>query len=69
MLELDGKKIIHICTSTKDTRWATVAVTITGDGTVLPLMIIFKGIHDGRIVQLEFAMYPAGHHYCCQKAA
>ncbi len=48
-LELVEKKNIHIRTSTNDTRWATVAVTITGDGTVLPSTIIFKGKHDGRI--------------------
>jgi hypothetical protein len=42
MLELVGKKTIHICTSTNDTRWATVAVTIVGDGTLLSSTIIFK---------------------------
>jgi hypothetical protein len=63
-----GKKTIHIRTSTNNTRRATVAVTITGISTVLPLTIIFKGKHDGRITQSEFATYPAGHHYCCQEA-
>jgi hypothetical protein len=52
-----------------DTRGTTVAVTIAGDRMVLPSRIIFKGKHDGRIAQLEFATYPAGHHYCCQDAA
>ncbi len=46
-----------------------MAVTITGDGMVLPSMIIFKGRHGGRIARLEFATYPAGHHCCCQEAA
>ncbi len=46
-----------------------MAVTIAGDGTVLPLTIIFKGKHDGRIAQSKFATYLAGHHYCCQDAA
>jgi hypothetical protein len=45
-LELVGKKTIHIRTSTNNTRSAIVAVTIAGDGTVLPLTIIFKGKHD-----------------------
>jgi hypothetical protein len=45
-----------------------MAVTITGDGTVLPSMIIFKGKHDGHIAQLELATYLAGHQYCCQEA-
>jgi hypothetical protein len=49
MLELVGKITIHIRTSTNDTRQVTMAVTIAGDGMVLPLMIIFKGKHDGRI--------------------
>ncbi len=69
MLELVGKKTIHIRMSTNDTRRATVAVTITDDGTVLPLMVIFKGKHDGRIARSEFATYTAAHHYCCQDAA
>ncbi len=66
MLEVVGKKIIHIRTSTNNTRQATVAVTIVGDNTLLPLMIIFKEKHDGRIAQTESATYPAAHHYCCQ---
>jgi hypothetical protein len=43
-----------------------MAVTIAGDGTLLMLMIIFKGKHGGRIAQTEFALYPAAHHYHCQ---
>jgi hypothetical protein len=43
------KKTIHICMLTNDTRRATMAVTIVGDGTVLPSMIIFKGKHNGCI--------------------
>jgi hypothetical protein len=49
MLELVGKITIHIRTSTNDTRQVTMAVTIAGDGMVLPLMIIFKGKHNGHI--------------------
>jgi hypothetical protein len=55
-LELVGRKTIHIRTSANNTRQVTVAVTITGDGTLLLLMIIFKGKHDGHIAQMEFAM-------------
>ncbi len=69
MLELGEKKTIHIRTSTNNTRQATLAVMITGDGTVLPSTIVFKGKHDGRIARSEFTTYPAGHHYCCQEAA
>ena len=46
-----------------------MAVTIAGDGTVLPSMIIFKGEHNGCIARSEFTTYPAGHHYRCQEAA
>ncbi len=45
-----------------------MAMTIVGDGAVLPLTIIFKRKHDGRITGLELMMYPVGHHYCCQEA-
>jgi hypothetical protein len=68
-LELVGSETIHIHTLTDNTRRATVAVTIAGDGMLLPLTIIFKGKHDGRIARTEFAMYPAAHHYPCQDAA
>jgi hypothetical protein len=68
-LELIGKKTIHIRTSTYDTKRATVAVTITGDGTVLPSVVVFKGKANGRIAKKEFATFPTSHHYHCQDAA
>jgi hypothetical protein len=68
-LEVVGKKTIHICTSTNNTRRATVALMIVSDGTLLPSTIILKGKYDRRIAQKEFAMYPSAHHYCCQDAA
>jgi hypothetical protein len=43
-LELIGKKTIHIRTSTYDTKRATVAVTIMGDGTVLPSVVVFNSL-------------------------
>ena len=42
-LEVVGVKIVHVRTSTHDTKRATVAVTIRGAGLVLPSMVIFKG--------------------------
>ncbi len=68
-LELVGKKTIHIHMLTNGTRRIAVAVTIAGDGTLLPSTIIFKGKHDGPIARFEFTTYPAGHHYCCQETA
>ncbi len=52
-LELVGTKTIHVRTSTHDTKRATVAVTITADGTVLPLMVVFKSKPNGRIAKTE----------------
>jgi hypothetical protein len=67
--ELIGKKTIHIRTSTNDTKRATVAVTIAGDGTVLPSAMVLKGKANGRIVKKEFSTFSASHHYHCQDAA
>ena len=67
--ELIGKKTIHIRTSTNNTKWATVAVTIAGDGTVLPLVVVFTGKKNGRIAKKEFSTFPTSHHYHCQDAA
>jgi hypothetical protein len=50
-LELIGKKTIHIRTSTNDTKWVTVAVTIAEDGTVLPSVVVFKGKANGRVAK------------------
>ena len=48
---------------------AMVAVTIAGDGTVLPLTVIFKDKPDGLIAWTEFSTYPTTHHYQCQDNA
>ncbi len=70
-LEVIGEKTIHIRTSMNDTKCATVAVTITADGTLLPSTLIFKGKPDGRIAKKEFpsGIYPATHFYKCQENA
>jgi hypothetical protein len=60
-LEVIGGKTIHVRTSTNDNKRATVAVTITANGMVLPSMVIFKGKPNGRIAKTEFATYPAPH--------
>ncbi len=62
-LELVGTRTIHIRTSPHDNKRATVAVTITADGTVLPSMVIFKGKPNGRIAKTEFDSFPAPHIY------
>jgi hypothetical protein len=68
-LELIGEKMVHICTSSDDTKRVTVAVTIAADGMVLPMMLIFKGQPGGCIAKMEFATYPVTHHYQCQANA
>ncbi len=44
---------------------------ITGDGTLLPSTLVFKGKPNGRIVTKEFSSedYPTTHFYKCQDAA
>ena len=41
-LETSGAKRINIHTSTQDTRWDTLAVTVCVDSMKLPPMLIFK---------------------------
>jgi hypothetical protein len=68
-LEVVGVKTVHIRTSSNNTKRAMVAVTIAADGTVLPLVIVFKGKRNGRIARTEFGTYPTTHHYHCQDSA
>ena len=44
---LDVIKTVHIQKSTNNTKFATVAVMIASDGTVLLSMVVFKGKPDG----------------------
>jgi hypothetical protein len=68
-LELIGKKTIHICTSTNDTKRDTVVVTIVGDGTVLPSVVVFKGKTNGRIAKkVQNVPNIPSLHYHCQDA-
>ena len=62
-LELIGKKTIHICRSTDDTKRVTVAVTNAAGGTLLPLTPLFKGKLKGCITKKEFSTYPPTTHF------
>ena len=62
-LELKKVKTVNIGTSTKDTRWATLAVTVCADGTKLPPMLIFKGKQNGSFAAKEFSTFPTGCEY------
>jgi len=68
-LDIVGRKTIHVRKSTNDTKRATVAVTITASGEILPAYVIFKGEPNGRIAKEEFITYPQQHFYACQKNA
>jgi hypothetical protein len=68
-LELIREKMVHIRTSSDDTKRVTVAVMIAADWTVLPLMLICKGQPSRKIAMTEFATYPATHRYQCQANA
>ncbi len=68
-LEVVGRKTIHVRKSTSDTKRATVAVTITASGRILPAVVVFKGKRNGCIVNDEFETYPNEHFYACQKNA
>ena len=69
MPELIGKKMVHICTLSDDTKRVTVVVMIAVDGTVLLSMLIFKGQPNGKIARTEFGSYPATNRYQCQANA
>jgi hypothetical protein len=70
-LEVVDKKTIHIRMSMSNTKRVTRAVTITAKGTLLPLMLVFKGKPNGCIATKEFPSgdYPTTHFYKCQDAA
>ena len=68
-LELIGKKTIHICTTADNTKRTTIAATITADGTLLPAMVVFKGMARERIAMHELGTYPTTNHYRCQENA
>jgi hypothetical protein len=46
-LEKKGTQTIHVCTSTTDTKCATLAATVTGSGKLLTPFSIFKEKVDG----------------------
>lgn len=68
-LDIIGRKTIHVRKSTSDTKRATVAVTITASGHILPAVTVFKAAKNGRIEKNEFETYPSDHFYAAQKNA
>ena len=68
-LKMRGVTTVTICSSTQDTRQATLAVTVCADETKLPPMFIFKGKQNGRIAEKEFPTFPICCEYFCQENA
>ena len=66
---MKGKKTIHLCASTADTKRVTLASTVDASRKMLPPMLIFKGATNRRIANREFGTYPDHGHYGCQKKA
>jgi hypothetical protein len=69
MLEIVGRRTIHIRKSTNDTKRVTCALTVTASGRVLTPMLVFKGVPGGRIKSREFVTYPDDMFYACQENA
>ena len=68
-LELIGVCTVSICKLTSDTKWATLAVTITASGTMLTPILVFKGMPVGCIDTRDFPTYPCGCIYACQSSS
>ena len=68
-LEVVGARTVHVSKSTKDTKPATAAITITASGKMLPPLLIFKGDKNGRIVKKEFPTFDKSMYYACQENA
>ena len=68
-LDVFGTRSVPIRKSTKDTRRATFAPTITASGKTLKPFMIFKGTPNARIEKNELPFFDPCMFYCCQKAA
>ena len=68
-LQLIGRRTMHMCKSTSDTKQATCALTITASGKMLDPLMVFKGKPNGRIVTREFPEFPDGILYTSQDNA
>ena len=64
-----GVKTVIIHTSTQNTRWATLVVTVCANRKKLPSMLIIKTKQNGRIAVKEFPTFPTGFEYYCQENA
>ncbi len=68
-LELVGRRTVHVRKSTNDTKRATLAMTVTASGKVLPALLVFNGKPGGRIEKREFPTFPNEIIYAIQENA
>ena len=57
ILEWKGIKSVNTCTSTDNTKRATLAVPVCADGKKLLLILIFKGTRKCQIVNKEIQIF------------
>ena len=68
-LEIVGAKTVHVQKSTKNTKCATAAITVTASGKMLLPLLVFKGAKNGRIIKKEFPSFDKSVYYACQENA
>ena len=68
-MEVVGARTVHVCKSTNDTKHATAAITVAASGKMPPLLLVFKGAKNGRIVKKEFPTFNNSMYYACQENA
>ena len=68
-LEWKGMKSVNICTSTNDTKRATMAISECADDSKLPPMLLFRGSQCSWIAKEEFPNFPPGCKNYCQENA
>ena len=68
-LENKGMRTIHVRASTMNTKQVTFTVSLDDSKSILPPMLIFMGVPNGRIANYESSTYPISGHYLCQLKA
>ena len=63
MLENKGARTNHVPASTMDTKQVTLTSAFETSGCMLPFLLIFKGMANGRIAKNGLSMYPDSGHY------
>lgn len=67
--DIEGAKIIQARSSTSNTKYVTLAATVSMSEKMLTPFLIFKGQPPGCITMPEFTTYPHAGMYACQEKA